>query len=51
MKMGFITKQNQTNVTWVVLNPFFAGLKKFTPFSLVDISLFLEDLYFVWKQL
>ena len=44
-------KQNQAKITWVVLNSFTDGLTKFTPFFLIDISLFLENLHFVWKQL
>ena len=53
MKMGFVTKQNQTKpkITWVVFNSFTNGLKKFTLFFLIDISLCLVDLQFVWKQL
>ena len=47
MKMGFVTKQNQTKITWVVLNLFTDGLTKFTPFFLIGISLFLENLHFV----
>ena len=51
MKMGLVTKQNQAKITWVVLNSFTDGLTKFTPFFLIGISLFLENLRFVWKQL
>ena len=51
MKMSFVTKQNQAKIIWVVLNSFTDGLTKFTPFFLIDISLFLENLHFVWKQL
>ena len=51
MKMSFVTKQNQAKITWVVLNSFTDGLKKITPFFLIDISLFLENFHFVWKQL
>ena len=50
MKMGFVTKQNQAKITWVVLNSFTDGLTKFTPFFLIDISLFLENLHFAWEQ-
>ena len=46
MKMGFFTKQNQAKITRVVLN----SSDKIHSF-LIDISLFLENLNFVWKQL
>ena len=51
MKMGFVTKQNQTKITWVVLNSFTDIFTKFTPFFLIDVSLCLVDLRFLWKQL
>ena len=51
MKMGSVSKQNQVKITWVVLNSFTDGLTKFTLFFLIDISLCLVDLQFVWKQL
>ena len=51
MKMSFVTKQNEAKITWVVLNSFTDGLTKFAPFFLIGISLFLENLHFIWKQL
>ena len=33
--IGFITKQNQAKITWVVLDSFTDGLTKFTPLSLL----------------
>ena len=45
------TESNQAKITWVVFNSFTDGLKKFTLFFLIDISLCLVDLQFVWKQL
>ena len=50
MKMSFVTKQNQAKITWVILNFFTDGLSKLAPFFLTGISLFLENLHFVWKQ-
>ena len=47
MKMGFVTKQNQAKITWVVLISFTDGLTKFTPFFFNGINLFLENLHFV----
>ena len=44
-------ESNQAKTTWIVLNSFTNGLKKFTLFFLIDISLCLVDLQFVWKQL
>ena len=51
IKMGFVTEQNQAKITQVVLISFTDGLTKFTPFFLIGVSLFLENLHFAWKQL
>ena len=50
MKMGLITEENEAEKSWAVFDSFRNALTKFNPFSLVCISLLLEDLYFVWKQ-
>ena len=50
MKMSFVTKQNQAKFTWVILNFFTDGLSKLAPYFLIGISLFLENLHFVWEQ-
>ena len=51
IKMGFVTKQNQAKITWFVLISFTDGLTKLSPFFLIGVSLFLENLHFAWKQL
>ena len=51
MKTAFVTKQNQAKITWVVFNSLTGGLIKPNPFFLIGISLFLEDMHVVWKQL
>ena len=46
VKMGFIIRQNQAKITWVIPSSFTDGLTNFTPFFLIGISLFWQNLLF-----